>query len=419
MSAGSDQTAEIVEPLEIRGAPKPVKRFSKLALAIVLGAGGLIVLGSFAFAMRSPSAGRDAAPRELYNTSSNATADGLASLPASYSDMPAEEPVLGPPLQGDLGAAMLKAQLGRETEPRDRLAGTPAGGSRAAAKREAEILIKAAQLEESARLSGVFFSIDAKVGSAPAGPGPAASFERPDPYAHLAALGHGTLPGGGSGGARDPNGQVQKEDFATRLRNDDIYNPYRLQTPASPYQLMAGTIIPATLLTGINSDLPGQIIAQVSEPVYDTVTGETLLLPQGARVMGRYDSAITYGQSRALIVWSRIIMPDGSSIRIDNLPGVDARGFAGLSDKVDYHSWQLAKGIALSTLLGLGAELASDDGDDVSRAIRDAVQDGTNQAGQQIVQRQLGVQPTLTIRPGWRLRIIVHKDIILRPYKGD
>ena len=128
-----------------------------------------------------------------------------------------------------------------------------------------------------------------------------------------------------------------------------IYNPHRLETPTSSWQVMAGTIIPATLITGVNSDLPGQVIAQVTEPVYDTVTGNTLLIPQGTRVMGRYDSVVAYGQSRALIVWHRIIMPDGSSIRIENLPAVDGRSNAGLSDRVDNHSLRLFSAAALST----------------------------------------------------------------------
>jgi type IV secretion system protein VirB10 len=216
----------------------------------------------------------------------------------------------------------------------------------------------------------------------------------------------------------DPNRQVRKLDFLGEEPDPSIYNPHRLETPVSPYQLMAGTIIPATLLTGVNSDLPGQVIAQVTSPVYDTVTGETILVPQGARLIGRYDSVIAFGQSRALLVWSRIVMPDGSSIRIDNLAGVDARGYAGLEDKVDYHSWKLLQGVALSTLLGVGAELGTDDESDVARALRRSAQTGANEAGQEIVRRNLGVQPTITIRPGWRLGVLVNKDIVLKPHEG-
>ena len=142
-----------------------------------------------------------------------------------------------------------------------------------------------------------------------------------------------------------------------------------------------------------------------------------MLVPQGARLIGRYDSIIAFGQSRALLIWSRIVMPDGSSIRIDNLAGVDARGYAGLEDRVDYHSWKLLQGAALSTLLGVGAELGSDDEGDIARALRRSAQTGANEAGQEIVRRNLGVQPTITIRPGWRFGILVSKDIVLQPYQ--
>ena len=114
-----------------------------------------------------------------------------------------------------------------------------------------------------------------------------------------------------------------------------------MQDPVSPYQLMAGTVIPASLITGLNSDLPGQVIAQVTENVYDTATGRFLLVPQGARVIGTYDSQVDFGQERALVVWQRIIVPDGSSIVIDNLPATDTAGYAGLADQVDFHTWRL------------------------------------------------------------------------------
>ena len=181
---------------------------------------------------------------------------------------------------------------------------------------------------------------------------------------------------------------------------------------------MAGTVIAASLLTGISSDLPGQIIAQVTENVYDTVTGRYLLIPQGTRLIGAYDSLVAFGQERALVVWQRLILPDGSSIVLDNLPATDPAGYAGLEDEVDFHTWSLMKGIALATLLGVGTELAFDDQEsDLVRALRESVQDNTSQAGQRIVQRYLNLQPAITVRPGWPLRVIVNKDLILRPYQ--
>ena len=126
---------------------------------------------------------------------------------------------------------------------------------------------------------------------------------------------------------------------------------------------------------------------------------------------------IAYGQSRALIVWSRVILPDGSSIRIDNLPAADTSGYAGLADRVDNHTLRMFSAAALSSLISVGAELSEDD-DEIARALRDAVQEGASRAGDEVLRRQLSVQPTITIRPGWRLRILVQQDLILRPY-GD
>src|SRR3546814_5481511 len=145
---------------------------------------------------------------------------------------------------------------------------------------------------------------------------------------------------------------------------------------------MAGTSIPASLVTGINSDLPGLVVAQVTGNVYDTPTGRHLLIPQGARLIGEYDSVVAFGQSRALVIWNRIVMPDGSSIVIENLPATDTAGYAGLEDEVDYHTWRLITGVALSTLLGVGPELTFGDAEsDLVRALRESAQRVTNRAG--------------------------------------
>jgi type IV secretory pathway VirB10-like protein len=406
------------QPLEIRGRPRPVKRFSKRALMVLIGTGSAIVLGSLAFALQGPKDDAGGPARELYNTGHNPEADGLAALPKSYGELPPKEDVLGPPLPGDLGTPILKAQReGRMGLPAEDAPEVDPMREQLAAL-EAELRAREAALSDAARGSGVFFQVGASAGAksvigsvASVAPG---SVSFPD----LSAFASSREGAFGSSLSEDPNRQVRKLDFLGEEPDPSIYNPHRLETPVSPYQLMAGTIIPATLLTGVNSDLPGQVIAQVTSPVYDTVTGETVLVPQGARLIGRYDSVIAFGQSRALLVWSRIVMPDGSSIRIDNLAGVDARGYAGLEDKVDYHSWKLLQGVALSTLLGVGAELGTDDEGDIARALRRSAQTGANEAGQEIVRRNLDVQPSITIRPGWRLGVLVNKDIVLKPYEG-
>ncbi|MEH2503406.1 ParB-like chromosome segregation protein Spo0J [Bradyrhizobium sp. AZCC 1578] len=185
----------------------------------------------------------------------------------------------------------------------------------------------------------------------------------------------------------------------------------------------AGGTIPAALITGIRSDLPGQITAQVTESVYDTRTGRSLLVPQGARLIGIYDSQVAFGQSRVLLVWTRLIMPNGRSIVLGRQPGADTAGNAGLQDEVD-HQWdKLFKAALLSTLLGVGAELGTgaDAGDATSamiQALRRGAGDSLNQTGQQIVRRNLNIQPTLTIRPGFPVRVIVNRDLVLEPYRG-
>jgi type IV secretion system protein VirB10 len=178
-------------------------------------------------------------------------------------------------------------------------------------------------------------------------------------------------------------------------------------------------VISAALITGIRSDLPGQITAQVTENIYDSPTGQILLVPQGTRVIGQYDNNVQFGQSRVLLVWNRLIFPNGRAIVLERQPGADAEGYAGLQDGVDYHWWDLAKAAGLSTLLSVGAELATNDDNRLIAAIRSGGQDTINDAGQQIIRRQLNVAPTLTIRPGFPVRVIVTRDLVLEPYGAN
>ena len=251
--------------------------------------------------------------------------------------------------------------------------------------------------EEAARLSNVFFQSGPRT-AAPAGTA----------MPSLAGLGLGGQPATQDRHAAFLNGPVDRQTVA----------PDRVTPPASPYILQAGAVIPAALITGIRSDLPGQITAQVTENVYDSPTGSLLLIPQGTRIIGQYDDGVTFGQRRVLLVWNRLILPGGRSIVLERLPGADASGYAGLEDGVDYHWWDLMKAAGLSTLLAVGTELATSDEDRLIRAIRDGAQDTVNQAGQQIVQRQLQVAPTLTIRPGFPVRIIVTRDLVFEPAGG-
>jgi type IV secretion system protein VirB10 len=193
----------------------------------------------------------------------------------------------------------------------------------------------------------------------------------------------------------------------------------RIEAPASPYVVQAGAVIAAALVTGLRSDLPGQVTAQVTENVYDGPTGRFLLIPQGARLIGQYDAQIAFGQNRALLVWNRLILPNGRSIVLERQPGADPQGFAGLEDQVDNHWGQLFKAAMLSTILSVGAEAGtSSNENDLVQALRQGASDSISQAGRQVVGRSLTIQPTITIRPGFPVRVIVTRDLVLEPYGG-
>jgi type IV secretion system protein VirB10 len=395
------------EDIELRVKPKPVRRINRKVLMGGTALLSLVLLGAVLVALDPPDFRGGDAPQELYNTDRKPTAEGLAKLPSSYGDIPK----LGPPLPGDIGDAMHKVDTKEPPE-------LPISDKPFQPDPEADIAradrIRLARLAQQGRESKLFYSVATarKTGEGedkPQGDVP----KLPSPFA--------ALPGfdaqQGQGQPAPQTAQDKKLAFLNGKGDDQIYNPHSLQKPVSPYTLMAGSIIPASLVTGLNSDLPGFVIGQVTEQVYDTVTGRHLLIPQGTKIIGKYDSVVAFGQKRALVVWQRVIRPDGSSLVIDSLPATDEGGYAGLEDKVDYHTWQLLKGIALATLLGVGTELSiGNEQGDLIAALRQSAQENTNRAGQSFVERQLDVQPTLTVRPGWPLRIIVHKDLVLEPY---
>ncbi len=353
---------------------------------------------------------------ELYNTDSKTKPDGLAKLPTSYDKIPKLEP-------GKVKVGDALKKVGKDSSLPPKLSFKSQGQTDLEHAERARL----ARLAQKGRESGLFFRIrlktplngqgKAKGSSSPSSPslsGQLTALSRLAGGPNTNVETHG-LP---TDSDKDSGRQRRKLAFLKTKLDDKIYNKHGLQQAVSPYQLMAGTIISASLLTGLNSDLPGQVMAQVTEHVYDSVTGQHILIPQGSRLIGKYDSVVAFGQERALVIWQRIILPDGSSVVIENLPATDPSGYAGLQDEVDFHDWKLVKGIALSTLLGVGTELTFDSAEsDLLKAIRESTQSSANQAGQKIVQRNLDIQPSIKIRPGWPLRIIVNKDIILKPYK--
>ncbi|WP_240543918.1 TrbI/VirB10 family protein [Bradyrhizobium canariense] len=310
-------------------------------------------------------------------------------MPKDYTEIPKEVPRLGPPLPGDLGRPIVAAQgsstpsaLGVEAEQQ-----------------------RVNQESEAARTSKVFASTNVRAKAPVTSPSeaPNAAPSSDEAFAQ--------------------NGQDRKLAFVSASVDRRTTSPDRLARPVSPFVVQAGTVIPAALITGIRSDLPGQITAQVTEAVYDSPTGRARLIPQGARLIGTYDSQVAFGQSRVLLVWTRLIMPNGRSIVLERQPGADVAGYSGLEDEVDNHWKELLGAAALSTLLAVGTEVnsGSDTGStnsDLIAALRRGAGDSMNQTGQQVVRRNLNIQPTLTIRPGFPLRVIVNRDLVLEPYRG-
>jgi len=392
---GQPLTGEPVapSPMRLRAEPPRVTRLSRKVLAGIglvasVGLGGALIYG---LQTRDGAQPND----ELYSTENRSTADGLAGLPRDYGGVPQ----LGPPLPGDLGRPILSTHDRGQPVPASGVAAPSPGISPEEQRRLQEI--------ETARTSRLFSGTETRAGAGATAPAIA-----PPPTPDLASLGLAPPPA-------TPSAQDRQNAFLNAAADRRTVAPDRVAAPASPNILQAGAVISAALITGIRSDLPGQITAQVTENIYDSPTGRILLVPQGTRVIGQYDNDVQTGQSRMLLVWNRLIFPNGRSIVLERQPGTDAQGFAGLQDGVDFHWWDLAKAAGLSTLLSIGAELGADNGDRLIQAIRNGGQDTINDVGQQIVQRQLNVAPTLTIRPGFPVRVIVTRDLVLEPYGGS
>src|SRR6202007_1496772 len=289
-------------------------------------------------------------------------ADGLTTLPRDYAGIARDIPQIGQPLPGGLARPISSpegqyAPIGLDAEQQ-----------------------RANQETEAARTSKVFASTTAPVAQ------PQSSKET---SINATSFSDETF---------TRNGQDRKLLFVNAPVDRRTTAPDRLSRAASPFVVQAGTIIPAALITGVRSDLPGQIAAQVTEAVFDSPTGRVKLVPQGARLIGVYDSQVAFGQSRVLLVWTRLIMPNGRSIVLERQQGADAGGYSGLEDEVDNHWAELFKAALLSSILGVGAELGSgaDSGSnaDIIQALRLSAANPLNPTGQQVVRRHLHIQHT-------------------------
>jgi type IV secretory pathway VirB10-like protein len=364
--------------MRLRPGRAPVTRLSRKVIVVLALILAVAIAAALFLALRP---GLKIDRTELYGTDNRTTPDGLSNLPRDYSGLPRNVPQLGPPLPGDLGRPILNAGTAGATPPDPEKQ-------------------RIAQEQEAARLSRLFATTNARQSSSTT---PTLT----------------NVPGLPDG----PTGNIVSQDRKLAFLNGNVdrrtVSGDRIEAPASPYVLQAGAVIPAALLTGLRSDLPGQVTAQVTEDVYDSPTGRTRLIPQGARLIGQYDAQIAFGQTRALLVWTRLIMPNGRSIVLERQPGADAEGYAGLEDEVDNHWGALFKAAILSTLLSVGSEVGSSGSeDDLIRAIRRGGSDSVNQIGQRVVGRSLNVQPTITIRPGFPVRVLVTRDLVLEPYGG-
>ena len=369
--------------MRLRSDRAPVTRLSR---KVLLGLGGVVavgIAGALFFALRPHDSGGGS---ELYNTANRSTPEGLSVLPRDYTGLPHSAPRLGPPLPGDLGKPMLNAGVAPP--------GMPTAG--ALTPDQQRVL----QEQESARTSHLFATTNAAPSVSVLAPTASPSPTQPTPA-----------------GASDAGDH--KLAFLNQATDRQTQSPDRLSGPASPDVLLAGSIIPAALVTGLRSDLPGEITAQVTQDIFDTPTGKILLIPQGAKLVGQYDAQITFGQSRALLVWNRLILPNGKSIILERQPGTDPEGYAGLEDEVDNHWGMLFEAAALSTILSVGSEVGTSDSENnLAQAIRQGASQSFNQAGEQVVGRSLNVQPTITIRPGLPVNVLVTHDLVLEPYRG-
>jgi type IV secretory pathway VirB10-like protein len=381
--SSSDDDAPV---LRLRAERPAIMRLSRKVLAGGTAVALLLISGAVFWALMSKHTGNHT-PEDIYSTDHHSVADGLTTLPRDYASTSRDGPRLGPPLPGDLGRPMVTAEA----------KSVPVGldGEQQRVDQETE----------AARTSKLFAPTTAPVSS---------------PHTESREATNNAAQSSDETFAQ--NGQDRKLLFVNAPADRRTAAPDRLSRPPSPFVVQAGTIIPAALITGIRSDLPGQITAQVTETIYDTPTGRLKLVPQGAKLIGIYDSQVAFGQSRVLLLWTRLIMPNGRSIVLERQQGADSVGYSGLEDEVDNHWAELFEAALLSTILGVGAELGSGadtpSNTNIVQALRLGAANSLNQTGQQVVRRNLNIQPTLTIRPGFPVNVIVNRDLVLEPYRG-
>jgi type IV secretion system protein TrbI len=405
------------EALTGNGKPPEVKRFNRKMLAIMSVIAGAVIILAFAVGLQQPKA---KPPEPVATTAKPPVPSAVVnSLPGGYESI---VPELGEPRPGDLGAM-------------NGAGGADGGTNQNAPAHQLTPIEQYVQQSELDRLRNEDRARSATVSFANVGVNDASTASQPSSSTldatqlqqrllELAQHGGGGAPGASPASANlsardDANRQDDKAEFVARSRDADFDLHTSLERPRSPYTIFAGTILPCILTQGINSDLPGQIGCMISQNVYDTVTGKHVLLPQGTKVIGTYDSRIAYGQERVLIVWTRLLRPDGSTLSLEGMPGIDLSGYAGLTGRVNNHYVRLLAGVVLGSVLGASSQIAvganSQNPSFSQLAIQGAGQN-INEAGQQITRKNLNIQPTIEVPPGGRLNIFATKDLILPPW---
>jgi type IV secretory pathway VirB10-like protein len=408
------------EPLSGRGPAPRVKRFNRKTVYILATVAGVIVVLAFGTSLsrRPPYNQNEAAAQKV--AAGTTTSDAINGLPNDYGQLK-RPPQLGAPMPGDIGEI---AHASGALNQAPHYPGVP----QPAAQRqltpleqyEQQLALERIKRGDQARQGGFNFEGGGNRGGT--GASNSELIEKALAQQNLAGRpGAGLVPVGEARNAArdDDNRQDDKSNFVNSERNNRWQLKLGQMKAPSPYTLFSGTIIPGVLITGINSDLPGQIKGQVAQNIYDTVTGHYLLLPQGSVLIGQYDSRVTFGQSRVLIVWTRIIRPDGSNIDLEGMPGADLTGYAGLTGDIDRHIWRLLGAVVLGSVIQAGAQSGGNLGygsQTFGDTARQGLGSGVSDATQQMTRKELQLQPTITVAAGERFNVFLTKDVIMSPY---
>lgn len=406
------------EPSPQQKAKQGKSASKRIALFVFIGAGLVFTLVAMSILSSDSTIGGSNAPVNLFEASKGAES---VPLPRPRPPEPEPEPILAepvapppPPRARPVYIPVPKVSERRKREQARRLvaAGAPSSiqafsdvqiplraQGREGAAQTARQTEEASALAEAARLLG----------------------DIPVPQSGQSAQGGDNPfmpPGTGTGGGNDPNGWARKEAFIKQNLPEE-YSQHIRTSPRTPLELKSGALLPCVLISGLNSDLPGNMVAQVSENVYDSATGRFLLIPRGSKVIGTYDNQISYGQSRVLVIWSRLVFPDGSTLVLDNLGGADQSGYSGFKGKVNRHWGPIISAALMVSLLGAGVELAAPtnrngdrDEDDPRSILAENAAAAVAQAITQIIQREANRQPTIKVKPGYRFMIFVQRDIL-------